>query len=93
MSVDLRTRTKQLGTKEKTRRKKSYSDLSEKIHEDLGENAVQNRFGFRESVERTSRGHRVHRKVEIEEADGSSSSRKEGIGVALIFHGSEYLGS
>ena len=50
--------------------------------------AVENRFCSSESVVRTSRGHRTHRKVDIEEADGSSS-RKEGIGFALTFQGSE----
>ena len=57
---DLRTRTKQLGAKEKAGRKKcdvrfllirKNRELPEKIHEDWSKNAVEDRFGSRESVE------------------------------------------
>ena len=34
-------------------------------------------------MERTSRWHRANRKADIEEADGSSSSRQERVGIAL----------
>ena len=101
LGVDLRQRTKQLGTKDKARRKKCDVRFSL-----IGNNRIfqrndmragvrkQLRTGFhsRESVVRTSRGPRAQRKVHLEEADGGSS-RREGIGVALIFHGSEQSGS
>ena len=49
LRVDLRTRAKQ-------------QRISEELHEDWGENAVENGFGSHESVARTSCGQRAHTK-------------------------------
>ena len=56
------------------------SNLPEKFNEDWCDKAVGNGFGSRESVARTSRWHRAHRKAEVEEANGSS--RKEGVSLS-----------
>ena len=90
LGVDLRTNTKHSGTKEKARRKvrceilahQEKSNLPENFNEDWCEKAVGNGFGSRESVARTSRWHRAHRKAEVEEANGSS--RKEGVSLSLF---------
>ena len=63
-------------------------NLSEKLHEDPGEEAAENGPCPRASVVRTSRGYDNHREVEIKETDGSSS-RHEGIGIAFAFLGGE----
>ena len=71
LGADLGTRTKQLGAKEKARRKQCYVRFSlirnnQIIQKNFmrigGEKAIENGFGSRESVEKTSRGHRAHRK-------------------------------
>ena len=59
--------------------------VPEKLDEDRGEKSVENGIGPRESIGRTSRGHRAKRKAEIEEAD-DRTSRKGPVGV------SEYSG-
>ena len=84
LGVDLRTRTpSNWGAKEKARRKKGdvrfliirKIEFSRKIHEDWGEKAVENGLGSRGSVARTGCGHRAYRWVQVEEANGSSSTK------------------
>ena len=48
-------------------------NLPEKLHEERGEEAVENLLGPRKSVDRASRGYCAHREVKIEEADGGST--------------------
>ena len=62
---------------------KNQSGLPEKLHEDWCEEVVEDGFGPCDSMERTSRWHRSYRKAEVEEADGGSSSRQEGVGIAF----------
>ena len=81
LKVDLRTRTKQLGAKEKTRRKKCNVRFSL-----IMKNRVHGTIG------RASRRHRADRKAEVEEANGSKGWR-ETVGFALTFHGSEQFRS
>ena len=64
----------------------------EKLHEDWSEKAAKDGLGPCESVERPSSWHCACGKAQVEETNGGSS-RKEGIGVALTFHGSEEFGS
>ena len=95
--MDLRTRTKQLGANEKTRRKKCEVRFSlirkirvfQKNYMKTGVRKL-----LRAGLVRARawggqrRGQRAHRKAEIEEEQAAaSSSRQEGISVALTFHG------
>ena len=68
------------------------SGLPDKLHEDRSEKFAEDGRGSCESVERTSRGYRAHREVEIEETVGSSS-RQDGIGFVITLDGSEQSGS
>ena len=82
LGVDLGTQTKQLGTKEKARRKKCNVRLplikknrifQKKQNESRCEKAVEDWLGSCESVGRTSGRCCAHRKANIEEADAGSS--------------------
>ena len=90
----MRTRTKQLGAKEKARRKqgdvrfssaRKKSNLQQKLHEDWCEEVVEDGFGPCDSVGRSSRWHLACRKTEVEKAD--CSSRQERVGVVISLHG------
>ena len=72
--------------KRRWREEKCDVRFSEILHENWCEKSVEDGFGSREKVERTSRGHRTYRKVDIEEANGSSSG-KGGVGSALTLLG------
>ena len=56
------------------------------------EEVVEDGFGPCESVVSSSCWHRASREADVEEADGSSSSRNDGVGVVISLHGSEQLG-
>ena len=92
--VHLRTRTKQLGANKKAEVRcevfhcQEESRLSEEFHEDWCEEVAEDGLGPCESVGRTSRWHRAHRKAEVEEVDGSCS-RAGVVGLAVSFHGVE----
>ena len=87
--VDLRTRTKQLGAKERARRKKCGVRFSHGQEESgCSEELYEGGLGTRESVERTGRGHCARREVEVEEADGGSSGQ-ERIGFVVSCFGGE----
>ena len=90
LSVDLRTRTKRLGAKEKASSEVFLCQkkwrISEKNYMRMGvRKLLEKGFAPCESVERAGSGHRVNRKVEIEEADGGS--RQESVGVVLAYGG------
>ena len=59
-----------------------------KLLENWCEETVEDGFGSNKGVGRTRREHRGCRNVEIDEASGRSS-RREGVGFAFPFHGSE----
>ena len=86
LGVGLRTRVKRLGAKEKSEKEKVQGEvlahleeqrLSEKLHEDRCEKAVEIGVGFRESVERKCSGYCAHIMVKLEETDGSSCSQNQ----------------
>ena len=91
--VDLRTRTRQLGAKEKARRKKCEvlicqmePRLLEELHEEWCEELAEEKLCFaRVRGGGQAVGIYAYRKVEIEKADGGSS-RQERVGVAISFH-------
>ena len=90
--MDLRTRTKQVGAKEKARRRKC--DVRFSLNEEkymrtgarklLRTGLVPAKVYGGQAVDMT-----FTEKSVVEEANGSSS-RKEEIGVAVTFHGSEH---
>ena len=95
LGVDLRMSTKQLGAKEKPRRKKcdvrfslirKHRIFAEKLQEDWCEKVAKD--GPCERVGRRSGWRCAKGKAQVEETNGGSS-RQEGIGVALTFHLSE----
>ena len=93
LGVDGRTRTKQLGAKEKARRKKcdvrfpifKRNGEFQKIYGNWSEEVVEDGFGSCDRTGRTSRWLRAFRNADIEEADGSSS-RKGGVGFVISLH-------
>ena len=86
LGVGLRTRVKSLGAKEKARRKKckvrhfAYQEeqgLPKELHEGGGQEVVTSGYGASKDVESSCSGDDPHRKIKIEEADGSSRWQKE----------------
>ena len=95
--VDLRTKVKMLGAKEEVRRRtcrvrfsliKKKGGLSEELLEERCEEAVDDGNGVSESMESTCSGNDAHREIFLKEADGGSSSREEGVDLALHLLGS-----
>ena len=96
LGVDLRTRVKRLGAKEKARRKKCKVRLSLTKKNKVFQKSYM-KVGVGKLLRavlvpaRTWRAHAVgfgpNRKIEIEEADGSSSGPKE-YNLAVLVHGS-----
>ena len=85
LRVDLRTRVKSLGAKEKARRKKcrvrfslikKNKGLPEELHEDGGQEVATSGYGASKDVRSSCSEDRPHRKIK-READGSSSGQKE----------------
>ena len=58
------------------------SSFPEELHEGRGEEVVKNVCGSRESVVSACSGNCFHRRVKLEEAEGSSS-RQKGVDFAL----------
>ena len=97
LGVDLRTRVKRLGAKEKSKNKEMQSEilaheeeqgLPKVLHGGGGQEVVTSGYGTSKNVGRACCGDGSHRKIEIEAADGSSSSREEGVNFSLSFLGS-----
>ena len=83
----------QLGEKEKARTKHVLCEIvfirKNRVFQEICmrivvRNTVEDGCGCRESVVRTSRGHRACRKVEIQEAHGSSRKKKESVSLSLF---------
>ena len=100
LAVDLTTRTKQLGAKEKARRKtcdlrvpfaRRTRVFQKHCMRNWREEAVGDGFGACESVGRTRRPPRAHRKAVIEEADGSER-RQARVCFVISFHGGKEFG-
>ena len=93
LGMDSGKRVKRLGAKEKSRRKKckvTFFDhqeeqgLPKELHEDGGQEVVTSGYGVSEDVESACSGFSPFRKIEIEEAAGSSNGQKEYILAALF---------
>ena len=93
--MDLRTRTRQLGAKEKARKKKcdvrfSFSRSNRVFRKNYMRIGVRkllrSGFGPRESVG-TSRCHCAYRKTEVEEVKGRQAGRQQRVCFLVTFHG------
>ena len=95
LGVDLRTGVNRLGAKEKARRKCKVrfslikkNKAFRKNYMKGGQEVVTSGYGTSKNVEGACCGYDSYRKIKIGEADGSSSSRGEGVNFARFFLGS-----
>ena len=96
LGVDLRTRVKKLGAKEKARRKKckvrfplikKNQAFQRNYMKVWRQEVVTSGYGASKDLESSCSGDRSHGKVKIEETDGSSSSGQKEYDLVVPLHG------